>query len=260
MRLASEVVLESVCPLATLVADSNVQIWFQNRRQNSRRRSRPLQPHELYPRLENLDTVAVPGDAVSPVTWDGLQRKGRLHPDQAFHNQQINAAANTPDSTDQGTALDSGDSQSKGSGLPILQSEKSPDASSHIGDSSGSLDPNSAQKSQNEQASQQVDALWQTSPVLPISEPGYIANPRDAPFSGLNQHALSPPTSSSGTQPGAEPPALTTDAQPTPKPNLNRPTPRVRLSMTFTGSARVKTGSSLTPSPPRSQPLPTIPP
>ncbi|WEW56832.1 Homeobox protein yox1 [Emydomyces testavorans] len=31
------------------LGDKEVQIWFQNRRQNDRRRSKPLQPHELLP-------------------------------------------------------------------------------------------------------------------------------------------------------------------------------------------------------------------
>ncbi|OJJ00279.1 hypothetical protein ASPVEDRAFT_81855 [Aspergillus versicolor CBS 583.65] len=40
------------------LGEKEVQIWFQNRRQNDRRKSKPLQPHELLPSSQSDDKAA----------------------------------------------------------------------------------------------------------------------------------------------------------------------------------------------------------
>ncbi|EXJ83242.1 hypothetical protein A1O1_06861 [Capronia coronata CBS 617.96] len=57
------------------LGEKEVQIWFQNRRQNDRRRSKPLQPHELAAHLRNSTSSPVPpqvksspGSADTPVS------------------------------------------------------------------------------------------------------------------------------------------------------------------------------------------------
>ncbi|EXJ77157.1 hypothetical protein A1O3_10315 [Capronia epimyces CBS 606.96] len=57
------------------LGEKEVQIWFQNRRQNDRRRSKPLQPHELAAHLRNSNASSIspqtsssPGSGHSPVS------------------------------------------------------------------------------------------------------------------------------------------------------------------------------------------------
>ncbi|KIW22343.1 uncharacterized protein PV07_12240 [Cladophialophora immunda] len=53
------------------LGEKEVQIWFQNRRQNDRRRSKPLQPHELVAHLRNSNASPVPPQmSSSPVPED----------------------------------------------------------------------------------------------------------------------------------------------------------------------------------------------
>ncbi|OAP55417.1 hypothetical protein AYL99_10390 [Fonsecaea erecta] len=53
------------------LGEKEVQIWFQNRRQNDRRRSKPLQPHELVAHLRNSNVSPVPPQiSSSPVSDD----------------------------------------------------------------------------------------------------------------------------------------------------------------------------------------------
>lgn len=47
---------------------TRMQIWFQNRRQNDRRRSRPLQPHELVAHLRNSTASPIPTQVSSSPT------------------------------------------------------------------------------------------------------------------------------------------------------------------------------------------------
>ncbi|OAG37521.1 hypothetical protein AYO21_08253 [Fonsecaea monophora] len=53
------------------LGEKEVQIWFQNRRQNDRRRSKPLQPHELVAHLRNSNASPIPPQmSSSPVPED----------------------------------------------------------------------------------------------------------------------------------------------------------------------------------------------
>ncbi|KIX05389.1 uncharacterized protein Z518_06261 [Rhinocladiella mackenziei CBS 650.93] len=48
------------------LGEKEVQIWFQNRRQNDRRRSKPLQPHELVAHFRNSPVGPLPLHMTSP--------------------------------------------------------------------------------------------------------------------------------------------------------------------------------------------------
>ncbi|KIV84037.1 hypothetical protein PV11_06012 [Exophiala sideris] len=61
------------------MTEKEVQIWFQNRRQNDRRRSKPLQPHELVAHLHTRTTSPIQPQG-TPVSFEGVPSASFLRP------------------------------------------------------------------------------------------------------------------------------------------------------------------------------------
>ncbi|RDW86495.1 homeobox domain-containing protein [Aspergillus mulundensis] len=56
------------------LGEKEVQIWFQNRRQNDRRKSKPLQPHELLPSSQSDELKPASDDSILAEGSSGLEQ------------------------------------------------------------------------------------------------------------------------------------------------------------------------------------------
>ncbi|KIX96325.1 uncharacterized protein Z520_08103 [Fonsecaea multimorphosa CBS 102226] len=65
------------------LGEKEVQIWFQNRRQNDRRRSKPLQPHELVAHLRNSNASPAPPQMSSSPSPEDLSASSS-HPSSSL--------------------------------------------------------------------------------------------------------------------------------------------------------------------------------
>ncbi|KAI9843316.1 MAG: hypothetical protein M1838_002687 [Thelocarpon superellum] len=191
------------------LGEKEVQIWFQNRRQNTRRKSKPLEAHELAPIRSS-----------EPSSSDGNPHPSRTHIDA-----QEGSVSETASST-QGSA--SHDASSRGATTTPLSSQ-----------SSVARDVTVSQDNSHESSRRASFPLSQASHVLSLTDrggtpshslphvrhslPGYISNRRNA--STLGQHES---VGHDGLV--AHAPAL-----------LKRSSSLIRLSMSLDGKAQVVT-------------------
>lgn len=180
------------------------QIWFQNRRQNSRRKSRPLEPHEVLSHLQSKPTT--PGPSV-----------------EVFDSSAKAVSSDSAESGDHDTTYPS----------PPSNDGLTREASVQVLPISAPIVSTTAQFPSSSQAS-----------ATSTRNSGYLANRRNAP-----SRSEAPP------EPIPTPPATQVDEQPKPVVGTN---PHLRLSMTFDGKAKVINSVEQSPSPPRTQPLPSL--
>ncbi|EAA61126.1 hypothetical protein AN5048.2 [Aspergillus nidulans FGSC A4] len=67
------------------LGEKEVQIWFQNRRQNDRRKSKPLQPHELLPSSQSDDSKTKCDDSI---LVEGSSRLEQDHDHERAHGSR----------------------------------------------------------------------------------------------------------------------------------------------------------------------------
>ncbi|PKY08305.1 putative homeobox transcription factor [Aspergillus campestris IBT 28561] len=201
------------------LGEKEVQIWFQNRRQNDRRKSKPLQPHELL-------APRVGADALKQTSSDD---NGPSEPGSSSGNEQ-----NDDSIVDHNPGIQCSDNGSLGSDgahadrhegeQPLLSSQTSLATTTEIhGDSKQTTSeaPAVPEAPQSQDSSQQ-DEL----------QPHSAKRKRSA--TNLREEMLSGPVMS--TPDGAQ--------------HVKSP-PSLRISMSFDGEAMVRKEGELTPSPPK---------
>ncbi|KAK0659581.1 Homeobox protein YOX1 [Lasiodiplodia hormozganensis] len=223
------------------LGEKEVQIWFQNRRQNTRRKSRPLEPHEIQSHLSSSQEPITEPSSSAPNSDDAEGGEQEQHvgdvavaPLNNSHNLQETPARSptistehVPKETASPSAPDLTNVEHQATNA-ATELPKSPAQVSGIGPAEfGSSQPlPSSQESQHQGI-------------------GYLANRRSQSFIRTYEEAMA---ENSGSVPSSQEQA--------PPRTLKKSSSFVRLSMTEDGKARVITGED-SPSPPRSQPNPT---
>ncbi|KAJ5644804.1 hypothetical protein N7507_010815 [Penicillium longicatenatum] len=205
------------------LGEKEVQIWFQNRRQNDRRKSRPLQPHELLaPRSSMSDSVGHPSSD-----------------DNASAEPGSSSGAEQVDNQDR-----PGESRPKSWGGELLQL-------------SDDLEPVTSEREEPELPPQSTqtsvataDSLDDTPPTTQEEFPG--ANSGHNTNETILEESVTAPTRkrsiSEFQDEGVSQEEPRTDhvmSTPTKSP------PSLRLSMSFDGEAMVRKEDEMTPSPPK---------
>lgn len=196
------------------------QIWFQNRRQNDRRKSKPLQPHELLaPRSDLIDSSGQPlsddtASAEPGSSSSGAEQFGtNEHPEEMASKQWHGGLLNFSDDSDPVTG--DKDEHEHENELPL--STQTSVATDVVDDT-----PPTTQ----EEFSQNVN---------PSSEGSLLSVPK-------RKRSASDMRGAGEGQPENR---RTTPSTPTKSP------PSLRLSMSFDGEAIVHKADELTPSPPK---------
>ncbi|KAF2733930.1 hypothetical protein EJ04DRAFT_467486 [Polyplosphaeria fusca] len=216
------------------LGEKEVQIWFQNKRQNDRRRSRPLDysSTSLLSSSDMSDPVTEDGCDVHEVENDGIEHQQE---DATEPDVQPEAKLQTVEETVSKTE-------------PDLPRTSDTAESQHTEESMTvpSTDPQTI-----ETAPTELNSSQQTVPCsqgASQSHTSWISNRRSASFryaeDCISESAVFP----------APPPKTETKVEPTPSRPLKRTRSHVRLSMTAEGQARVVTDADKTPSPPRARP------
>ncbi|KAI9663627.1 MAG: hypothetical protein M1821_007117 [Bathelium mastoideum] len=200
------------------LGDKEVQIWFQNRRQNDRRKSRPLLPHELLPR--SLLPLESDSDAIATqyTQGDGQDRDEKEDQTETRDTQQpldTNLAADECKSSSQDTV---GSASNEAGGLSQLSAETVPTT----------CDSHSSQQTEVTQDRQ-----------LPYT--GYLANRRSASFQRTSSELLM----------GEAVESNSSDTRIPRHRSLRKSSSQVRISLTSDGNAKVLTNEDSSPSPPR---------
>ncbi|RAL01763.1 homeobox transcription factor [Aspergillus ibericus CBS 121593] len=198
------------------LGEKEVQIWFQNRRQNDRRKSKPLQPHELLaPRSD------VP-DASKPTATDD--------------NLPIEPGSSS------GTEHSEDNCQDRN---PDTQPSDNTSFESEVVEDKNELDP-AGLSSQTSLATEAVEDSQQApDEAIPDPEP---AQTHDEPLDESHQNSAKRKRSFSdirGSRPfvqGSSTPGMFQD--------MKSP-PSLRISLSFDGEAMVRKEGELTPSPPK---------
>ncbi|KAL2836091.1 hypothetical protein BJY01DRAFT_222443 [Aspergillus pseudoustus] len=196
------------------LGEKEVQIWFQNRRQNDRRKSKPLQPHELVTPLS---------DELKPNSSDGSQY---AEPESSSGLEQDN------DCLDQGrqpAMLPEGDSF-----VSDVQDKDEPemlDLASQTSVATSEL-PNSSQQAPNDDTVK-LDASHRLEDASNNEQLQTSAKRKRSGSDLLHSQRCT----ASSTTPGA--------------PNSLRSPPSLRISLSFDGEAMVRKEGELTPSPPQ---------
>ncbi|KAK6385870.1 Homeobox protein yox1 [Exophiala oligosperma] len=216
------------------MSEKEVQIWFQNRRQNDRRRSKPLQPHELVAHLHTRTASPIPLQVIPPAVRD-------LSPSSLC---RTNLSLAPPDSIPRPA--------SRASSIHDLLNP----ASSARSDSSRDEVPLGSQEtagrstppsSFEQPVTVSADAAQNTPVELRVSkEDDKVEQPGSEPGSGRKRdHAEMTGTDTSA--PGEN--AQEQKVPPRTKEPLSRSSSMVRLAMTVDGAVKVRTNNEPTPSP-----------
>lgn len=235
---------------------SALQIWFQNRRQNTRRKSRPLLAQSMAdipqlhgPSTEDNDCSSSPSDHINVMGDTQSQPMGKIASDAPSVDRKDAASLSFLRKTE--AFLD-----------PNAQEVKSSSSSQNTVAQDGA-DPST--DSSHHEGHKDVATHKTTGVEMktfssgyggpPAVHLGYISNRRSAPSAvppcGIEQ--LSQSSSGSFSQP-IQPRCI--DSDDTQKSQvLKRTSSLVRLSMTLDGKAKVTTNDEGSPSPPRVQPL-----
>ncbi|KAL1964160.1 hypothetical protein VTN77DRAFT_7248 [Rasamsonia byssochlamydoides] len=200
------------------LGEKEVQIWFQNRRQNDRRKSKPLQPHELVgPRSTVHDSNSQNGSDDN-VKTEPQSSSGGDQTDEHEHAVpgNDNTAINTSFKADAGCDAPSGDSEDVESSQPTVELGSSQTSQSQTEDT------NNVQSGQEREKTE--GSCHQSS-----SRKRSFSNMHDGNFNAQGR-------------PGGNGGSPTVD--------LKSP-PSLRISMSFDGEAMVRKEGELTPSPPK---------
>ncbi|KAL9035340.1 MAG: hypothetical protein Q9214_006627 [Letrouitia sp. 1 TL-2023] len=204
------------------LGDKEVQIWFQNRRQVARRRSRPLLPHEIFPHLQSSQ------ESTEDATSSTFSISGSIH-------EPLPSSQSTPPSTQE-----YGDDLTTGQiGDQIVLLDKRPEEA----DEMPLKQPQLGRPTISAQRPLGPEAFLGLSKPNPLEEPVVRvqrkSGKRATSFALYDEEQRVP-------------------NQPSTAPGLKRTTSLVRLSTTLDGEARIKTGNESSPSPPRPHLEPSI--
>ncbi|KAF2817367.1 uncharacterized protein BDZ99DRAFT_457105 [Mytilinidion resinicola] len=225
------------------LGEKEVQIWFQNKRQNDRRRSQPAQTYDLY------SSSGPSSDGPHPATMSpSLQVAVDRDDDAQEHDieekdspQTASEPANLPPPTTTTTS-----SAGLDTSLEPSQTQQTLDAETQSTDATHvqSTDPQSYDTAPTElPCSQPLPSSQESAQGL---RPGYLANRRNASFIKSQETDLLGPIPTNAV---SDKPQNSTRG-------LKRTHSYVRLSMTVDGKARVVTDADESPSPPKSRQLP----
>ncbi|KAK9855864.1 Homeodomain [Penicillium brevicompactum] len=201
------------------LGEKEVQIWFQNRRQNDRRKSKPLQPHELLaPRSGLLDSSGQPlsddNASAEPGSSSGAEQFDNEHREEMASKPWHGGLLNFSDDSDPVT----GDRDDHEPELP-------PSTQTSVATEAVDDTPPTTQ----EEFSQNVNHSSEDSQLLVPKRKRSVSDIR-----GERENEQAENTQITPTTPTKSPPSL-------------------RLSMSFDGEAMVRKEGELTPSPPKSR-------
>lgn len=215
--------------VSNTLADNDVQIWFQNRRQNDRRKSKPLQPHELLAHFRNGTPV--------PTTQQ---------PGNEETNQSTRESLNS-------SFLDITRPPSRSSSIhELLNPSRSDEPNKSIEKTtefSRSADQIPTPPSSFENAEKSATVQDSMSVQPPQSATNQASHSRKRSHEVMNADTAAKTSTSQPGIPSVELP---------PKP-LTRSSSFVRLAMTVDGAVKVRTNNEPTPSPPKRRTLPPLP-
>ncbi|KAE8371967.1 hypothetical protein BDV26DRAFT_298309 [Aspergillus bertholletiae] len=198
------------------LGEKEVQIWFQNRRQNDRRKSKPLQPHELLaprsdasmPNFSDESVPMEPGSSSGTEPCDNMNNKDstviRASENDSFASDMARGSQEEPEQ-------------------PLMSSQTSVATSES---------PENIQRTQED------------------SRPEFESNqePASVPIDTPLQNSAKRKRSNTDLQPGrteAQQPLTPCGVQ-----GMRSP-PSLRISLSFDGEAMVRKEGELTPSPPK---------
>ncbi|KAK1142655.1 Homeobox protein yox1 [Aspergillus melleus] len=201
------------------LGEKEVQIWFQNRRQNDRRKSKPLQPHELLaPRSGGTDASKnIPSDEVLPA-----------EPGSSSGTEQSEESGSEKHSMEQLVGTDSVEAD-------VPPAER--DEAEQLGPDSQT----SVESSEVPDNSQPISETTEPDPE-PTQIHEAIVSEESFPSSAKRKRSISElrecqPAVQQPVTPGAVPDA--------------KSPPSLRISLSFDGEAMVRKDTELTPSPPK---------
>ncbi|KIW13880.1 hypothetical protein PV08_06661 [Exophiala spinifera] len=216
------------------MSEKEVQIWFQNRRQNDRRRSKPLQPHELVAHLHTRTASPAPLPVIPPVARDpSPPSHGRsslsfasldVIPRPASRASSIHDLLNPTCSARSDSSQDEvqlGSQETAGRSTP-------PSSFEEPGTASAGAAPNTTVEPKVSKDQDGVDK--------PSIEPGSARKRGHDEMSGTGTSTPGDNTQEQKIPPRAKEP-------------LSRSSSMVRLAMTVDGAVKVRTDNEPTPSP-----------
>ena len=198
------------------------QIWFQNRRQSSRRKSRPLLPHEIARyQFSGSATGSRTCSSESPPSSDASNQSHAKSEDLAVNEGELSREVEI----------------GRTEGLQEYEKKTAPGQAGFSGKIVKTVLSSSFRRVQrgHSHCPDKVDAT-----MRPAGAPGYLANRRSAPYLGPRQ-SFGRADTVQDTAPGRE------------IHKKERTASFVRLSMTSEGGAMVTTKDASSPSPPRPQ-------
>ncbi|KAF2185735.1 hypothetical protein K469DRAFT_575043 [Zopfia rhizophila CBS 207.26] len=216
------------------LGEKEVQIWFQNKRQNDRRRSRPLESSSTPSLMSSSSTMS------DPVAEDDSNVHENENAEDLSEDASTSEDAHQPDQPE----ITSADSQTT-----TIVSAQTESQSTTEPATIPSTDPHTVETTPTElSSSQQTVPSSSQGPSQPRTS--YLANRRSASFIRYTEE-YTPETASMST------PALPTTESSSTTRTLNRTRSFVRLSMTADGKARVITDADQSPSPPHTKSNPS---
>lgn len=254
--------------MATLqqkLTSNPLQIWFQNRRQMTRRKSRPLSPEEIMATL-NSSQDRTSGTTFSSSTFETSQQHAASSHSSLSEDCISPKASPEQTATEAASALGAPCVEAQNAACIVPEALQPLDASNPVAEKVSTPLPTISSITDTGDHRQTIEHVSCGNTPYTLPQPsipstvvlGYLANRRSASFvqqsGSLPQ--LVPPTSQSTSSPAihigpmGETPALSHP--------LKRTSSLIRLSMSLDGKAQVTTDDGGSPSPPRLQPLPVV--
>ncbi|KAJ5132447.1 Homeodomain [Penicillium atrosanguineum] len=202
------------------LGEKEVQIWFQNRRQNDRRKSKPLQPHELLaPRSSMSDESGLPSD------------------DNAFAEPGSSSGAELSEVLDRPE-----DTRPKSWGGDLLQL-------------SDELDPLTEEKDEFEmlQSTQTSVATEAAEDTPPTTQEDFHGQESGLTMNDTSEESLLQAPKRKRSVPDLPAESVSEEQVAAVQTTPVKSPPSLRLSLSFDGEAMVRKEDEMTPSPPRSR-------
>ncbi|KAF2774127.1 FAD/NAD(P)-binding domain-containing protein [Teratosphaeria nubilosa] len=218
------------------LGEKEVQIWFQNKRQSSRRRSRPLLPHEVaqyqMARMGNTATQFATSDVTQPAQSPRSSDEGQeLDEDEENDQSSLSVAPSSALATS--TPVHAAVQPDVTAALPGPLTASPPYASVGLHGAHSTGQPTIPQSSAPLISTETIGSI------------GYLANRRNAPGIVTNQNQAHE--------------SAQLAVQPSTARRLKKTSSFVRLSMSSDGNASVVTKDGESPSPPRAPPVINLP-